>query len=529
MICGVRVISHDLRRLFASVCQKRDADGDATRDAPNPRRASTRARARDAIRERARFRRVSIGAMATLTHDASPGRREREIKITLKRATPDARGENADVAVRVRSLDVDVGTLKRRFVVNAVWDAPNAESVVLIYGGKVLRDDETLRDAFARGRESVAAYGETAGEGDGRTEMATVDESGTEGEARAAEEYVVHIVVRSARETSAEDSRATTTTTAEGAVNARGGEGDAREEGGHETAVPASEARETTATRGDARDAGASDPGTPAMFRGDVSANAFASPVSMFREDAPRASHGALEHATSPLMNATYQAAYYAAFAALSPSSTPPGPPPLVGVGNFLRVDAASSGEHAANERTGVDDAQQRQRMENGLPPELNIPPGARVRVIHIRIDLKLILKLAMMVFFMSQDASAAKTAMYVGVAILVYLQQTGALAPVARWITGNDNIGRNGLERQNARRNGGEGRNADGAANEDQPIVAPFRATHAAGHTTMPTSYIGEIKIFVYSLFASIFPSWLPPRLHEARDARAAVREHQD
>jgi hypothetical protein len=228
-------------------------------------------------------------------------------------------------------------------------------------------------------------------------------------------------------------------------------------------------------------------------------------------------------------MNATYQAAYYAAFAALSPSSTPPGPPPLVGVGNFLRVDAASSGEHAANERTGVDDAQQRQRMENGLPPELNIPPGARVRVIHIRIDLKLILKLAMMVFFMSQDASAAKTAMYVGVAILVYLQQTGALAPVARWITGNDNIGRNGLERQNARRNGGEGRNADGAANEDQAIVAPFRATHAAGHTTMPTSYIGEIKIFVYSLFASIFPSWLPPRLHEARDARAAVREHQD
>ena len=87
--------------------------------------------------------------MATRSGDASPGRREREIKITLKRATPDARGENADVTVRVRSLDVDVGTLKRRFVVNAVWDAPNAESVVLIYGGKVLRDDETLRDAFA--------------------------------------------------------------------------------------------------------------------------------------------------------------------------------------------------------------------------------------------------------------------------------------------------------------------------------------------------------------------------------------------
>ena len=42
----VRVISRASRRLFASVCQKRDADGDATRDAT--RRARTRARARDA-------------------------------------------------------------------------------------------------------------------------------------------------------------------------------------------------------------------------------------------------------------------------------------------------------------------------------------------------------------------------------------------------------------------------------------------------------------------------------------------------
>ena len=452
----------------------------------------------------------------------------RAIKITLKRATPDARGESADVTVRVASLDVDVGTLKRRHVARALWDAPNAESVVLIYGGKVLRDDESLRDAFARGRESVAAYGDERAPGN-----ATEDERGTADEATAAEEYVVHIAVRSGAKAKAEDSR--DAATADGAANARGGEEDAREERARETAATQSAARETAATQSAARDAGArgdvvaSDPGTPAMFRRDVSANAFESPVSAFREDAPRASHGALEHAASPLMNATYQAAYYAAFAALSPSSTPPGPPPLVGAGNFLRVDAASGGGHSANERTERDDAQQRQRAENGLPPELNIPPGARVRVIHIRIDLKLILKLAMMVFFLSQDASAAKTAMYVGVAILVYLQQTGALAPVARWITGNDNIGRNGLEGQNARRNGGEGRNADGAANEDQPIVAPFRATHAAGHTTMPTSYIGEIKIFVYSLFASIFPSWLPPRLHEARDARAAVREHQD
>ena len=118
----------------------------------------------------------------------------RAIKITLKRATPDARGESADVTVRVASLDVDVGTLKRRHVARALWDAPNAESVVLIYGGKVLRDDESLRDAFARGRESVAAYGDERAPGN-----ATEDERGTADEATAAEEYVVHIAVRSAR------------------------------------------------------------------------------------------------------------------------------------------------------------------------------------------------------------------------------------------------------------------------------------------------------------------------------------------
>jgi hypothetical protein len=84
-------------------------------------------------------------------------------------------------------------------------------------------------------------------------------------------------------------------------------------------------------------------------------------------------------------------------------------------------------------------------------------------------------------------------------------------------------------LGRENARRNGAGERNVDGAANEDRPIAAAFRATHAAGHTTMPTSYAGEVKVFVYGLLASIFPSWLPPRLHEAREARRAGREHQD
>lgn len=63
--------------------------------------------------------------------------------------------------------------------------------------------------------------------------------------------------------------------------------------------------------------------------------------------------------------------------------------------------------------------------------------------------------------------------------------------------------------------------------AGVNERIAVPARATHAAGYTSMPQSYFGEAKIFLYGFFASIFPSWLPPRLRAEREQRA--RPHQD
>ena len=259
--------------------------------------------------------------------------------------------------------------------------------------------------------------------------------------------------------------------------------------------------------------------------------------------------HRAVAMGSSPHLNALYHAAYHAAYASLSPNSasTAPGPPPLNAhaldgglfnvqtpphVAQFGTPGAWTQTDHRANARI-LAQAQNGNENHPDLPPGLNIPPGARVRVIHIRIDLKLIFKLAMMVFFLSQDAPTSKLIMYISAAILVYLQQTGALAVIARWITGNDAIGRRG--EAGANNGGANGNNFgdmngirnDGDGNDEffnnQGYVPPARATHAWGYRELPQSLFGEVKILLYSFLASIFPSWLPPRLHEAQ------RAHQD
>lgn len=430
----------------------------------------------------------------------------RALTIVLKRASGDA--------TDARLTDVDatgtIGELKARRVVAALG-AADARDVTLVHAGRVLRDDEET------GRALRCVLG-------------------------ADREYVVHAVVR------------------EDAVAVGGGGADSVS--GGDPSTRSADAREGRGGGGgdgralDGADANARDPGTPAVFARAGPSTPAMSATSARRADAGDARGGggrasstsidasrvasgvaygsAVELAASPLINATYQAAYHAAYAALSPTQTPPpGPPPLRGFGNFLASAAVADSSRATEHNGGSTATNEREvrrgdgRPENAYPPELNIPPGARVRVIHIRIDLKLILKLGMMVFFLSQDASAAKIALYVAVAVFVYLQQTGALAPLARWAAGNERIGnrQNGGRADERGRNGNEQGDNGGGANERFAI--PTRATHAAGYTTMPQSYFGEVKIFFYSFFASIFPSWLPPRLRAEREQRA--RPHQD
>ena len=424
---------------------------------------------------------------------------------------------------------------RRRVVVDSA-------SQVLIYSGKVLKDEDVLGEVLARAEASARAYD---------VDNASSPTVGTE---TTKMEYVLHLMVRTRRVASMNGLNLLDD---EGELETREvGRDDETAGLEREPAAPVpvrrdsasmSEGHNTTsafeavrsphdggmATPTARRAFAPSTPSTP-EFEGDV------------RYDF--SSRGAVTLAASPHLNAMYHAAYHAAYASLSPNNAfaAPGPPPMSAHalgGQFLNVQTPphvaqfgtpgswTQTDHRANAQN-LAQAQNAHANHPDLPAGLNIPPGARVRVIHIRIDLKLIFKLSMMVFFLSQDASTAKFIMYILAAILVYLQQTGALAVIARWLTGNDAVGRGGEAGAN---NGGANRNNFGDMNgirngdgndeffNNRGYVHPARATHAWGHREMPQSLFGEVKILLYSFLASIFPSWLPPRLHEAR------RAHQD
>jgi len=494
--------------------------------------------------------------------DGDDGRRA--VRIVLK----SAHGGCEDVTLENVWLEreMTVSTLKRERIAGAhemCRTREEAMGCVLIYGGKVLRDDESLREALRRGRASADAYvdaevkarAEAEARGVRREGSSSIARGGsmtrdgdgdgdgaTEEEAREVEEYVVHMLAR--RRDEEEDGGET--------VDARASSASASMSSSSVTPtgvgsdVGRTEPSSTPAGRAPPTPTNARDPGTPRVF-GSRETNGAGSFVESMPTSSPTTTtptprfNQAMDVAASPLLNATYTAAYHAAFSALSPTGSPgPGPPPLAGFTNFLNIAAGATGaggQNAGRDATGADERrgffqpQRRdvgvQNMRDGLPPDLNIPPGARVRVIHIHIDLKLIFKLGLMLFFLSQDASATQVALYVAVAVFVYLQQTGALAPIAQWLTGNENIGRPRDGNANGNR-GNEGANANGDGEFNRPVVMPTRATHAAGYTEMPRSYVGEVKIFMYSLLASIFPSWIPPRLHAAQ-AAAGRREHQD
>ena len=125
-----------------------------------------------------------------------------------------------------------------------------------------------------------------------------------------------------------------------------------------------------------------------------------------------------------------------------------------------------------------------------------------------IRIDVRLILKLAMLVFVFSQDASSRKFAGLVTAAVLVYLHQTGLLSPLLRWLTpvlapaaGQPPHGA-GAGASDA---GGEGTAAASAA-----VAAP---QSAAG------DLLNEAKVFVVGFFTSMVPGF-----HDDPEVRAAA-----
>ncbi|GAA0174645.1 hypothetical protein LIER_27988 [Lithospermum erythrorhizon] len=82
------------------------------------------------------------------------------------------------------------------------------------------------------------------------------------------------------------------------------------------------------------------------------------------------------------------------------------------------------------------------QDQGQGGQPQMQQPPGQQRQVvvrrfqIAIQIDVPLILKLAAVIFLFNQDGSRQKLALLIFFALIIYLYQTGALAPLVRWLS---------------------------------------------------------------------------------------------
>ena len=162
---------------------------------------------------------------------------------------------------------------------------------------------------------------------------------------------------------------------------------------------------------------------------------------------------------------------------------------------------------------------------------------GRPVHVMQIHIDLRLIMKLAMIVAVASQGATNVRMAIYAATAVAVYLFQTGAVAWMIRRFLPDV------LDDQADGAVGGIGAVGGGAGGAGGVAAPPPRRRPPQGPRTnavlpgmrdgMPRSWVGEIKVLVCGFLASLLPSWQPPELHRhPRPGAAAAgpeRPHQD
>ncbi|KAL8158439.1 hypothetical protein AgCh_002934 [Apium graveolens] len=101
----------------------------------------------------------------------------------------------------------------------------------------------------------------------------------------------------------------------------------------------------------------------------------------------------------------------------------------------FLHV--CSSGEPTSEAgQMGGEQSQVRQQDQQQQQPGQQRQVVVRRFQIAFQIDLFLILKLAAVIFLFNQDGSKQRLFLLVFFAALIYLYQTGALAPLVRWLS---------------------------------------------------------------------------------------------
>lgn len=292
--------------------------------------------------------------------------------------------------------------------------------------------------------------------------------------------------------------------------------------------------------------------------------------------------------AHSPHVQAVYASAYAAAFNSLSPGGSPapgapvavPVPVPVFGFGGGWGAPGWGApgwnGAPGGYQQHGAPGQQQhhavlapgQQQPTTPTPPrfDLNDPDqaaravaqavrdgdpvaaaaaaaaaaagGRPVHVMQIHIDLRLIMKLAMIVAVASQGATNVRMAIYAAMAVVVYLFQTGAVAWVIRRFLPDilDEQADGMVGGMGAVGGGGAGRAGGAAAPPPRrrPPQGPRTNAVLPGmRDGMPRSWFGEIKVLVCGFLASLLPSWQPPELYRhPRPGAAAAgpeRPHQD
>jgi hypothetical protein len=165
------------------------------------------------------------------------------------------------------------------------------------------------------------------------------------------------------------------------------------------------------------------------------------------------------------------------------------------------------------------------------------------VRVVQFHVDLKLLMKLATLVCFVGQGASRERLAAYALAAAFAYAAQVGAFNGIARRALG-ENARAAGVGEGNQRDGVGEGHPraprggvAAARAAAGLPPLAPAGPRTAAllpgMREGMPRTWLGEVKVALGGLLASLLPSWEPPELHrhprERPPERPPERPHAD
>nr|XP_043628344.1 uncharacterized protein LOC122599822 isoform X2 [Erigeron canadensis] len=147
---------------------------------------------------------------------------------------------------------------------------------------------------------------------------------------------------------------------------------------------------------------------------------------------------------------------------------------------------------------------------------------------IAIHLDLMLILKLAAVIFLFNQDGSRKRLVLLIFLASLIYLYQTGALAPLIRWLTQNmqraatppqqprpavraDNIpAAAGQENENAPLLDGQA----GGENENRPVGDANQPLNEQEHGVVNGNnrwwgIVKEIQLIVFGFITSLLPGF--------------------